>query len=125
MTTRVTTTPHARALAEKGAELVQISSGNPFDDFMKAFEGADAVVNLLGRASPDYEDAVGEAAIKSGVAVYFPSEYGSCVVLPLTALSATTLRLTSTIAITGLTTSRGGRGRSGSSKGSTCANTAS
>lgn len=79
VTARDTSTPHAKALSEKGAELVQVGAADPAKGFLKAFEGVDAVVNLLGQAPPEYGDAVGEAAIKSGAAVYFPSEYGSYV----------------------------------------------
>ncbi|KZT68006.1 NAD(P)-binding protein [Daedalea quercina L-15889] len=77
VTARDTTTAEAKALAEKGAELVLVSAADPLGSFTKAFEGADAVVNVIGSAPNDFKDAIGEAAIKSGAKVYFPSEYGS------------------------------------------------
>ena len=79
VTARDTTTPAAKGLAEQGAELVVVSPLDPVASFTKAFQGVDAVVNLLGATPHEFRDAVGEAAIKSGVAVYFPSEYGSYV----------------------------------------------
>lgn len=82
ITARDTTTPEAKALAEKGAELVPVNPLDPVTSFTSAFQGVDAVVNLLGATPHEYRDAVGEAAIKSGVAVYFPSEYGTYVPLP-------------------------------------------
>ncbi|EPT02603.1 NAD-binding protein [Fomitopsis schrenkii] len=77
ITARDTTTPEANSLAEKGAELVLVSPLDPATSFTKAFQGVDAVVNLLGATSHEFKDAVGEAAIKSGVAVYFPPEFGT------------------------------------------------
>ncbi|EPS98925.1 hypothetical protein FOMPIDRAFT_1024474 [Fomitopsis schrenkii] len=76
VTARDTTTPEAKALAEKGAELVLVNPLDPVASFTKAFQGVDAVANLLGETPHEFRDAVGEAAIKSGVAVYFPSEFG-------------------------------------------------
>ncbi|TFY64554.1 hypothetical protein EVJ58_g2536 [Rhodofomes roseus] len=77
VTVRDTTTPAAKELAEQGAELVTISTVGAVASLTKAFEGVDAVVNLLGRAPDEFRDAVGEAAVKSGAKVYFPSEFGS------------------------------------------------
>ena len=76
VTARDTTTPEAKALAEQGAELALVIPLDPAGSFTQAFQGADAVVNLLGKTPQEFRNAVGEAAIKSGVAVYFPSEYG-------------------------------------------------
>lgn len=76
VTARDTTTPEARALAEQGAELVLVNPLDPVASFTQAFHGADAVVNLLGKTPQEFRNAVGQAAIESGVAVYFPSEYG-------------------------------------------------
>lgn len=60
-----------------------VSPPDPVASFTKAFQGVDAVVNLLGATSHEFRDAVGEAAIKSGVPVYFPPEFGSYVLFRL------------------------------------------
>ena len=124
VTARDTSTPHAKALAEKGAELVQVSAAEPVEGFLKAFEGVDAAVNLLGQAPPEYGDAVGEAAIKSAAAVYFPSEYGSYVIRSRP-IPGRMRRLTSMAATTAPITFLDGKARSGSSRASTYASTAS
>ncbi|KAH9922257.1 uncharacterized protein B0H18DRAFT_1018780 [Fomitopsis serialis] len=77
VTARDITTADAKALAEKGSELVQINPVDPVASLGRAFEGVDAVVSLVGKAPTEFRDAVGEAAIKSGAKVYFPTEYGS------------------------------------------------
>ncbi|KZT64190.1 hypothetical protein DAEQUDRAFT_741441 [Daedalea quercina L-15889] len=76
---RDTTTVVAKVLTDKGAELVPINPVEPLGSFSKAFEGVDVVINLIGDNlnSYDFKDAIGEAAIKSGAKVYFPSEFGA------------------------------------------------
>ena len=91
VTARDTTAPEAKALAEQGAELAPVNSVDPVASFMQAFQGADAVVNLLGKTPHEFRDAVGDAAIRSGVAVYFPSEYGVYVSLSLVPATAVSL----------------------------------
>ncbi|KZT64192.1 NAD(P)-binding protein [Daedalea quercina L-15889] len=76
-TVRDSTTAEAKVLSDKGAELVQLDQTDLVASFTKAFQGADVVVNLLGTTPHAYRDAVGEAAIKSGVKVYFPPEFGT------------------------------------------------
>ncbi|KZT64191.1 NAD(P)-binding protein [Daedalea quercina L-15889] len=77
VTARDTTTAGAKALAEKGAELVPISPVDPLGSLTKAFEGVDVVINLVADKPCDFKDAIAEAAIKSGAKVYFPSEFGA------------------------------------------------
>lgn len=75
---RDASTVAARALAEQGAELRQVNSAEPVVSFAEAFKGVDAVVNIANAAaSVDYHNAIFEAALNSGVKVYFPSEFGS------------------------------------------------
>ena len=74
--TRNTDSGRARALADKGVELVQLDESDLVASFSGAFQDADAIVNLLGGTQHSPRDAVGEAAIQCGVKVYFPSEFG-------------------------------------------------
>ncbi|KZT00209.1 NAD(P)-binding protein [Laetiporus sulphureus 93-53] len=74
---RDTTKPEAKALTERGAELRQVDSANAVASFTRAFEGVDIVINAVGASPLEYNNALFEGALKSGVRVYFPSEYGS------------------------------------------------
>lgn len=74
---RETSSPAAQALAAQGAELHKIDASNPGPSLVKALEGVDVLVSLVGRAPLEYKNAVFEAALKNGVKVYFPSEFGS------------------------------------------------
>jgi len=74
---RDTGSDSARLLAEQGAELRQVNPTEPVPSFARAFEGVDIVVNLVGTAPLEYYDALFEGALKSGVKVYFPPEFGS------------------------------------------------
>ncbi|CCM05455.1 uncharacterized protein FIBRA_07675 [Fibroporia radiculosa] len=71
------TTPAARELAGQGAELRAVDTANLVSSFTQAFQGVDVVVNVSSRAPNEYHNALFEAALKSSVKVYFPSEFGS------------------------------------------------
>jgi len=68
--------PSAKALAEQGAEIRHIDPADPLLSFTQAFEGVDVVISAVGRSTLEYKDALFQAALDSGVKVYFPSEYG-------------------------------------------------
>jgi len=68
--------PAAKALAEQGAEIRHVNPADPLLSFTQAFEGVDAVINVVGKSPLEYKDTLFQAALKSGVKVYFPSEYG-------------------------------------------------
>ncbi|KAH9919652.1 hypothetical protein B0H21DRAFT_767959 [Amylocystis lapponica] len=66
----------ARALASAGAELYTIDGANPGPSYEKALNRVDVVVNTLGAKPSETKDALFDAALKSGVRVYFPAEFG-------------------------------------------------
>ena len=75
----------AKSLASLGAELHEVHFDDPeLGDGVKAalgksMEGIDVVVNALGVTNAQVKDMVAEAAINAGAKVYFPSEFGVCV----------------------------------------------
>ncbi|ETW84890.1 hypothetical protein HETIRDRAFT_165861 [Heterobasidion irregulare TC 32-1] len=81
--TRDINSASARALAGLGAVLHQIvaqpDSGSEDKDVLRdALRGVDAVINALGGdADKGLMDRLFDAALASGVAVYFPSEFGA------------------------------------------------
>ncbi|KAH9911849.1 hypothetical protein B0H21DRAFT_759098 [Amylocystis lapponica] len=66
----------AKALAEAGAELYKIDDANLGTSYEKALSGVDALVNVLGKVPTNVKDTIFDAAVKAGVKVYFPSEFG-------------------------------------------------
>ncbi|KAH9948291.1 hypothetical protein B0H21DRAFT_788404 [Amylocystis lapponica] len=66
----------AKALAEAGAELYKVDDANPGPSYEKALKGVDVFVNAFGSVPVALKDTVFDAALKSGVKVYFPSEFG-------------------------------------------------
>ncbi|OCH93284.1 NAD(P)-binding protein [Obba rivulosa] len=66
----------ARALAQKGAEVHHIDLSNLHDSLSAALRGVDVVVNALATSAAELSDAVFDAALESGVRVYFPPEFG-------------------------------------------------
>jgi len=69
---------NAQSLAAKGAQLHRVSEDDALASFTKALQGVDVLVNLLPvpGTQPEMMDAAVDAAIKEGVKVYFPSEFG-------------------------------------------------
>ncbi|KAF9811087.1 hypothetical protein IEO21_06664 [Rhodonia placenta] len=70
------TSANARKLADAGAELRQIDTTNVVLSFARAFTGVDVVVSAVSMAPVEYHDALFDGALKAGVKVYFPSEFG-------------------------------------------------
>ncbi|KAI0797753.1 hypothetical protein C8Q75DRAFT_17554 [Abortiporus biennis] len=68
--------PAAKELAEKGVELRQISETDGGESLVKALQGVDVVINVLGSSAAAFKPVVSEAAVKAGVAVLFLSEFG-------------------------------------------------
>ena len=87
--TRDINSASARALAGLGAVLHQIvaqpdSDSEDKDVLRDALRGVDVFIDALGGdADKGLMDRLFDAALASGVAVYFPSEFGVCVSLPL------------------------------------------
>ena len=80
--TRNTSSPVAKDLAERGAELVKsiLAEGDADDTgtMKTALKGVDVLVNALAsreEAAPGM-DILAKTAIDAGVRVYFPSEFG-------------------------------------------------
>ena len=86
--TRDINSASARALAGLGAVLNQLvaqpESGSEDKDVLQdALRGVDVFINDLGGdANKGLMDRLFDAALASGVAVYFPSEFGACVSFP-------------------------------------------
>lgn len=70
------TSANARKLADAGAELRQIDTTDIVLSFARAFTGVDVVVSAVSMAPVEYHDALFDGALKAGVKVYFPSEFG-------------------------------------------------
>lgn len=66
----------AKALAAAGAELVQIDDSNAGPSYEKALQGVDVLVNVQSGVSVASRNTLFDAALKAGVKVYFPTEYG-------------------------------------------------
>lgn len=72
-------------MKEHGAEVFTVADG--YSDpaqLRQALKGVDVLVSALNRTDSKPLDALAEAAVDSGVVVYFPAEYGTYVMtLPL------------------------------------------
>lgn len=76
--TRDTSSPVAKDLAERGAELVKSTLADDAATLKTALKGVDVLVNALAsreEAAPGM-DILAKTAIDAGVRVYFPSEFG-------------------------------------------------
>ena len=66
----------AKALAAAGAELYQVDEANAGAAYEKALQGVDVLVNVQSGVPVAGRNVLFDAAVKSGVKVYFPSEFG-------------------------------------------------
>ncbi|KAI0648380.1 NAD-P-binding protein [Trametes meyenii] len=75
--TRDPSTAKAQSLAKKGAILRVLDNEDVAQSLVEAFEGVDVVVNALPTTAPvGVKRQVAQLAIKSGVKVFFLSEFG-------------------------------------------------
>ena len=70
------TSDAAKALADAGVELRQVSASDSADTVANTLRGIDILVNVLNTDAAAFKDVVAEAAVKAGVSVYFLSEFG-------------------------------------------------
>ena len=73
---RTSTSPVAVKLANLGVELRKIPDDLNSEGLVRAFKGIDVFVNALGSTDLKTKNELAQAAVKAGVTVYFPSEFG-------------------------------------------------
>lgn len=94
--TRDASSEIAVSLKKRGAELVQVAEGySEAAQLRESLKGVDILVSALNRTDRKALDGLAEAAIDSGVVVYFPAEYGTYVFNFITSLKIVLTNCTS------------------------------
>jgi len=73
--TRDANSSAAKALADLGAEVRQVDPASA-QAWKNVLKGVDVVVNTMAGQVVDVNNLIADAAVESGVKVYFPSEFG-------------------------------------------------